>query len=74
MPEDRAKCIDAGANDYLFKPLDMGKLLSMMRIWLFTQQSEDRRSIGRPWSIANVDENTQSDPISNANSKKDTAS
>ena len=35
MPEDRAKCIAAGANDYLTKPVDIEKLLSMLKVWLF---------------------------------------
>jgi len=36
MPEDQVKCIESGANDYLTKPLDLEKLLSLMRMWLFT--------------------------------------
>ncbi|QEN04927.1 response regulator [Thiospirochaeta perfilievii] len=35
MKGDRNKCIDAGANDYLAKPVDNGKLLSMLRVWLY---------------------------------------
>jgi CheY-like chemotaxis protein len=35
MPEDRQKCIEAGANDYLPKPLDPERLLSLMRVWLY---------------------------------------
>lgn len=35
MPEDRQKCIEAGADDYLDKPLDETKLLSMLRVWLY---------------------------------------
>lgn len=34
MPEDRRKCIDAGASDYLAKPIDMDRLLAVMRVWL----------------------------------------
>jgi CheY-like chemotaxis protein len=34
MKADREKCIEAGANDYVSKPVDMDKLLSMMRVWL----------------------------------------
>ena len=34
MKDDRAKCIDAGANDYCSKPIDMARLTSLMRVWL----------------------------------------
>jgi CheY-like chemotaxis protein len=34
MKGDKAKCIEAGANDYLSKPVDTEKLLSLMRVWL----------------------------------------
>ena len=34
MAEDRAKCLDAGANDYMTKPLDMDKLTAMLKVWL----------------------------------------
>ncbi|HIE00202.1 MAG TPA: response regulator, partial [Thiotrichaceae bacterium] len=35
MKGDKTKCIDAGANDYLSKPVDTEKLISLMRVWLY---------------------------------------
>jgi len=35
MKGDRGKCIEAGANDYISKPVDTDKLLSLMRVWLY---------------------------------------
>ena len=35
MKGDRNKCIEAGASDYLAKPVDSDKLLSMLRVWLY---------------------------------------
>ncbi len=37
MKTDRQKCIEAGANDYISKPVDIDELLSMMRVWLSHQ-------------------------------------
>ncbi|MBI9089239.1 MAG: response regulator [Desulfobacterium sp.] len=34
METDRDECIRCGANDYLSKPVDTTKLLSMLRVWL----------------------------------------
>jgi signal transduction histidine kinase/DNA-binding response OmpR family regulator/CHASE3 domain sensor protein len=34
MKEDRQKCIEAGANDYIAKPVEVERLLSLMRIWI----------------------------------------
>ncbi len=35
MKNDRDKCIAAGANDYLTKPVNIDKLLSLMRVWMY---------------------------------------
>ena len=37
MSEDRALCLEAGADDYLSKPVDMDKLLSLLRVYLSRQ-------------------------------------
>jgi HAMP domain-containing protein/signal transduction histidine kinase/CheY-like chemotaxis protein len=34
MKGDRDKCIAAGASDYITKPVDIAKLLTMIRVWL----------------------------------------
>jgi signal transduction histidine kinase/CheY-like chemotaxis protein len=34
MADDRQHCLDAGANDYVAKPIDVEKLLSLMRVWM----------------------------------------
>jgi len=34
MKDDQEKCIAAGANDYIAKPLDVEKLLSLVRVWM----------------------------------------
>lgn len=35
MTGDREKCIQAGASDYISKPVDMDQLLSLLRVWLY---------------------------------------
>jgi CheY-like chemotaxis protein len=35
MKGDKIKCIDAGANDYIAKPIDTDKLISLMKVWLY---------------------------------------
>jgi CheY-like chemotaxis protein len=32
--DDQEKCLAAGANDYIAKPLDIEKLLSLVRVWM----------------------------------------
>jgi CheY-like chemotaxis protein len=35
MKGDRSKCIEAGANDYLAKPVNTDKLISILKVWLY---------------------------------------
>ncbi|MDC4225837.1 MAG: response regulator [Candidatus Manganitrophus sp.] len=41
MKEDREKCIEAGVSDYITKPVDNNRLLSLLRIWM------DRKEEGK---------------------------
>ena len=34
MKNDQERCLNAGANDYMAKPLDVEKLLSLVRVWM----------------------------------------
>jgi signal transduction histidine kinase/CheY-like chemotaxis protein/CHASE3 domain sensor protein len=34
MPDDQERCLAAGANDYMSKPIDVDKLLSLVRVWM----------------------------------------
>ena len=34
MRNDQERCLEAGASDYLSKPLDVDKLLSLIRVWM----------------------------------------
>jgi len=35
MKDDQQKCLEAGASDYMAKPIDVEKLLSLLRVWMF---------------------------------------
>jgi CheY-like chemotaxis protein len=35
MKADRQKCLDAGASDYIAKPVNTDQLLALLRVWLY---------------------------------------
>ena len=35
MRGDRERCIEAGASDYITKPVDVEQLVSLLRVWLY---------------------------------------
>jgi len=36
MKDDQEQCLQAGANDYLAKPIDLSRLYSLLRVWMPT--------------------------------------
>jgi len=38
MKGDRAKCIEAGASEYITKPVDLEQLFSVLRVWISCDQ------------------------------------
>jgi CheY-like chemotaxis protein len=51
MKGDRQKCIEAGASDYVAKPVDMEQLISVLRVWL---QRADHIGTAKSSENANV--------------------
>jgi CheY-like chemotaxis protein len=41
--EDRQLCIDAGANDYMAKPIDHEQLLSLIKVWLVSKHPINKK-------------------------------
>jgi len=42
MKEDREKCIEAGASDYIVKPFDPHQLISLIKVWIYQKKQEDQ--------------------------------
>ncbi|MHC0038878.1 response regulator [Pseudoneobacillus sp. C159] len=40
MKEDREKCIEVGASDYIVKPVVPEQLISLMRVWLYKREGK----------------------------------
>ncbi|WP_102349160.1 response regulator [Bacillus sp. Marseille-P3661] len=38
MKNDREKCLEAGASDYISKPVNLEQLLSLIRVWLYRER------------------------------------
>ena len=45
MKGDRQKCLDAGASDYIAKPVDVDLLLALLRVWIGKNRS---RAVAMP--------------------------
>lgn len=41
MKGDREKCIEAGASDYIAKPVDTERLISLLRMWLYQMEAKE---------------------------------
>ncbi|BCG96757.1 histidine kinase [Mesorhizobium sp. 131-2-1] len=44
MKGDRQKCLDAGASDYIAKPVDLDLLLALLRVWIGRSRARDETS------------------------------
>lgn len=42
MPEDKAKCFEVGASDYLAKPVKTEELLTLIKLWIFKKNEQLR--------------------------------
>jgi CheY-like chemotaxis protein/signal transduction histidine kinase/HAMP domain-containing protein len=48
MKGDREKCIEAGASDYITKPVDIEQLLLLLRLWLYDPKSREEYERAEP--------------------------
>ncbi|THD36396.1 MAG: response regulator [Sphingomonas sp.] len=52
MKGDRQKCLDAGADDYISKPVDIDLLLALVRVWIERSKLAEDRSAGERMAAA----------------------
>jgi CheY-like chemotaxis protein len=52
MTGDRQKCLDAGASDYISKPVDIDLLLALMRVWIGRARAARTGEDNRPTAMA----------------------
>jgi CheY-like chemotaxis protein len=45
MKGDRQKCLDAGASDYIAKPVDIELLLALLRVWIARSREDSADSL-----------------------------
>ncbi|MGN6582662.1 MAG: response regulator, partial [Rhizobiaceae bacterium] len=48
MKGDRAKCLEAGASDYIAKPVDLDLLLALLRVWAGRERARRAAGAGKP--------------------------
>ncbi|MGX7951546.1 HAMP domain-containing protein [Tsuneonella sp. HG249] len=50
MKGDRQKCLDAGASDYISKPVDIDLLLALTRVWIGRARASDPVEAAADWA------------------------
>ncbi len=54
MKGDRQKCLDAGASDYIAKPVDIDLLLALLRVWVARSRSRSEAGVVEPSVLTNA--------------------